>query len=127
MGLTPTSETVDVLEDRSWMGPAAAVDRAHNRSKTLDGDSVRAKFAAGTFLRSGTVLSESTSGHKKAVLYAGTSEEVQLVTEGGSGLTSLVLHCTGQDTGAIAAGATAAAVQTALEALYNINPGDVVV
>lgn len=56
-----------------------------------------------------------------------TTEEVQTVTEGGSGLTSFTLTFAGQTTGAIAAGATAGQVQTALEALSNVNPGDVVV
>jgi hypothetical protein len=57
---------------------------------------------------------------------AGTNE-VQTATEGGSGLTSFTLTFDGQTTAAIAAAATAAAVQTALEALNNIDPGDVVV
>lgn len=127
MGLTPTSETVDVLEDRSWMGPAANIDRAHNRSKTLDGDSVRTKFAAGTFLRSGTCLAEDADT-KKAVLYAGTSEEVQRITiSGGPTGGTYVLHWNGQDTAAIAFDASAAAVQAALEALSNIAVGDVAV
>lgn len=67
--------------------------------------------------------------------FAGTSivadgpntDEVQTVTEGGSGLTSFTLTFAGQTTGSIAAAATAAAVQTALEALSNVEPGDVTV
>lgn len=55
------------------------------------------------------------------------SEETQLVTEGGAGLTSFTLTFSGQTTGSIAAAATAATVQTALEALSNIAPGDVAV
>lgn len=56
-----------------------------------------------------------------------SAEEVQVVTEGGSGLTSFTLTFSGQTTGAIAAAALASAVQTALVALSNVNPGDVVV
>ncbi len=56
-----------------------------------------------------------------------TTEEVQVVTEGGSGLTSFTLTFAGQTTGSIAANATAATVRTALEALSNVAPGDVVV
>lgn len=56
-----------------------------------------------------------------------TSEEVQSVTEGGSGLTSFTLTFAGQTTAAILAGATAAQVQSALEALSNVAPGDVAV
>lgn len=55
------------------------------------------------------------------------SDEAQQITEGGAGLTSFTLTFDGQTTGAIAAAATAAAVRTALEALSNIAPGDVVV
>lgn len=56
-----------------------------------------------------------------------TTSEVQSVTEGGSGLTSFTLTFSGQTTGAIVAAATAAALQTALEALSNVDPGDVAV
>lgn len=55
------------------------------------------------------------------------TNEIQVVTEGGSGLTSFTLTYAGQTTGSIAAAATAATVQTALVALSNIAPGDVVV
>jgi hypothetical protein len=77
-------------------------------------------------LEAGQVLAYETAS-KKYVKYAGTTDEVQTVTEGGSGLTSFTLTYSGQTTGAIAAGATAADVQTALEALSNIAPGDVTV
>lgn len=53
--------------------------------------------------------------------------EIQTITEGGSGLTTFTLTYNGQTTSAIAAAATAATVQTALEALSNINVGDVAV
>lgn len=56
-----------------------------------------------------------------------TTSEVQTVTEGGSGLTSFTLTFSGQTTGAIAAAAAASVVQTALEGLSNIDPGDVAV
>jgi hypothetical protein len=59
--------------------------------------------------------------------YANLTSEQQTVTEGGSGLTSFTLTYSGQTTGSIAAAATAATVQAALEALSNIAPGDVVV
>jgi hypothetical protein len=61
------------------------------------------------------------------VPYGGASE-VQTVTIGG-GATGGTFTITfdGQTTAAIAFGATASAVQTALEALSNVNPGDVVV
>lgn len=57
---------------------------------------------------------------------------VQSLTEGGTGLTSFTLTVTvpgyaGATTGSIAAAATAAQVQAALEALDGIDPGDVIV
>ncbi len=53
--------------------------------------------------------------------------EIQSVTEGGSGLTSFTLTYSGQTTSAIPAASTAATVQTALAALSNIGTGNVVV
>lgn len=60
--------------------------------------------------------------------YAGDStDEVQVLTEGGSGLTSFTVTFGGQTTTAIAAAATAATVQAALEALSTIGAGNVAV
>lgn len=78
------------------------------------------------YLPSGTVLGKITSSGLWGP-YAGLTEEVQTVTEGGSGLTSYTLTFSGQSTGSIAAAATAATVQTALQALSNIGPGNVTV
>lgn len=125
MGLTPTTETVTTLEDRSWMGPNV-VDRGSNRSRTLDGDSVRGQFAAGTFIPSGVVLAEDAAT-EKAVLYAGTSEEVQTLTEGGAGLTSYTITFNGQTTDPLDDDATPAQVQAALEALSSVGAGNVAV
>jgi hypothetical protein len=77
-------------------------------------------------LEAGQVMAYETAT-KKFVKYAGTSDEVQTITEGGSGLTSFTLTYSGQTTASIAAAATAAQVQSALEALSNIAPGDVTV
>lgn len=66
-------------------------------------------------------------------LWAGTTggacgvNEVQTVTEGGSGLTTFTLTYSAQTTAAINASSTAANVQSKLEALSNIGPGNVVV
>jgi hypothetical protein len=59
--------------------------------------------------------------------YSALTNEVQTVTEGGSGLTSFTLTYSGQTTTSLAAGATAAQVQAALEGLSNIGVGDVAV
>lgn len=53
------------------------------------------------------------------------SNEVQSVSEGGAGLTSFTLTFSGQTTATILETATAAQVQTALEGLDLIDPGDV--
>lgn len=58
---------------------------------------------------------------------AGGTNEVQTINLGTATAGSITITFDGQTTGAIAWNATAAAVQTALESLPNINPGDVVV
>lgn len=78
------------------------------------------------FLPSGTVLGQRTADSLLGP-YAGLTEEVQTVTEGGSGLTSFTLTFSGQTTGSIAAGATAAQVQTAIQALSNVGAGNAIV
>lgn len=59
--------------------------------------------------------------------YSGDIGGTQVVTEGGAGLTSFTLTALGQTTASIAAAATAATVQTRLEALSNIGAGQVAV
>lgn len=125
MDLQPISTTVTSLEDRSWLGSAHGTEST--RSVTLD----LALFTEATHYPNGEILSGTVLAKKTSTglygPYSGTTEEVQTVTEGGSGLTSFTLTYAGQTTGAIAAGATAAVVQAALEALSNLAPGDVVV
>lgn len=79
----------------------------------------------------GTALAQKT-GDKKWYKYddsgaAGVTNEVQSLTEGGSGLTSWTITYSGQTTSSIDDDATPAQVQAALEALSNLAPGDVVV
>lgn len=123
MKLGIRTETFDPVENHEWLGSAHGTDICD--SITLDGDAFLTLFPTGV-IPSGVVLGRVTASGKY-VPYGGTTDEVQTVTEGGSGLTSFTLTYAGQTTGAIAAGATAAQVQTALEALSNIDPGDVVV
>jgi hypothetical protein len=78
------------------------------------------------FFKSGLALGKVTAGGKYGP-YSGTTDEVQTLTVGGAGLTSFTITYAGQTTGSIAAAATATTVQTALEALSNIAPGDVTV
>lgn len=76
-------------------------------------------------LEAGTVLALDSG--KQYTRYAGTSDEVQTITYGGSGLTSYTLTYSGQTTASIPVAATAADVQAALVALSNIAAGDVTV
>lgn len=126
MGLGIKVETEEYLgnEDRRWLGTRMGADQC--RSVTLDASAFSSYHVSERgFLPSGMTLAKLASGLYAP--YGGTSDEVQTVTEGGSGLTSFTLTYSGQTTGAIAAAATAATVQAALEALSNIEVGDVVV
>lgn len=97
----------------------------HTLPGTLDADKVLTVFSDG-YAPSGLVLGIVTATGRYAP-YAGTTDEVQTITEGGSGLTSFTLTYSGQTTASIDDQATAAQVQAALEALSNIAVGDVTV
>jgi hypothetical protein len=116
-------------EDHSWLGSARGTQST--RSITLK----TSTFTSGThypsgFFPSGLAIALPTSGANAgyAVPVAAPVNEVKTVTVTGSptgGTFTLTLD--GETTGNIAYNATAAAVQTALEALSNVNPGDVTV
>jgi hypothetical protein len=115
------------VEDRSWLLSTLGTTPGENPTVVLD----ISKFTQGThfpngYIPSGTVLGKVTATGLYGP-YAGTTDEVQTVTEGGSGLTSFTLTLSGQTTGSIAAAATAAQVQSALEALSNVGAGNVLV
>jgi hypothetical protein len=79
----------------------------------------------------GTALAQRTQ-NKKWYSYdptgaVGVTNEVQTLTEGGSGLTSYTITYSGQTTSSLDDDATASQVQAALEALSNLAPGDVTV
>lgn len=116
-------------EDQRWVGNGG-VPLAPCRSIVLD----RSKFDLVTtwpngYLPSGLPLSRLTATGLYAP-YAGRSAEVQTLTRTSTGGT-ITLSFDGSPVSATipasAAGFTAAATQTALEGLDNINPGDVVV
>jgi hypothetical protein len=78
-------------------------------------------------LKSGIPLGKNTSTGLYEP-YSAVTNEVQTVTiTGGPTGGTFTLTFSGQTTAAIAYNATAAQVQTALEALSNVNPGDVTV
>lgn len=111
--------------DQSWLGGTYGIYNC----RTVAPDP--ALFTSTDFpdgvVPSGTPLGLVTSTGKVGPYTGDSTDEVQTITEGGSGLTSFTLTFSGQTTGSIAAAATAAAVQTALEALSNIGEGNVTV
>lgn len=129
----PYSYTDSVTADRLWL--ASLVGVQDTNTITLD----LSKFVAGTHytvsanpllqgrtvMKSGIPLGKVTASGLYAP-FAGTTSEVQTVTvtgtpDGGT----YTLTYSGQTTAAIPYNATAVQVRTALEALSNINPGDV--
>jgi hypothetical protein len=118
-----------IVEDRSWLGDADGTQAT--RSITLR----TAAFTAATHfpkqvLMSGTVLARYESGTYKGLYapYAGQTSEGQTVTITGTptgGTFTLTLN--GETTAGIAYNATAAAVESALEALPSLGAADVAV
>jgi hypothetical protein len=114
------------VDDRSWLLSQHGTDPGTTPSITLDVSA----FTAGThypngYIPSGTNLAKITANG----LYGPytVSNEVQTLTEGGSGLTSFTVTFGGQTTSSLAALATAAQVQAALEALSTIGAGNITV
>lgn len=112
-------------EDRSWL--LTVFGREYRSNIQLD---VTA-FTQGThypngYIPSGTPLGKITASGLWGP-YSGTTDEVQSVTEGGSGLTSFTLTFSGQTTSSIPAASTAATVQAAIAALSNVGVGNVAV
>jgi hypothetical protein len=114
------------VEKRSWLLSQHGTDPGTTPSITLDVSA----FTAGVhypngYIPSGTNLAKITA----TGLYGPytVSNEVQTLTEGGSGLTSFTVTFGGQTTASLAAAATAAQVQAALEALSTVGVGNVTV
>ncbi len=112
-----------VAEDRSWLGSRDGTE--YTESITLDVSA----FTANTHypdghIPSGTVLAKLGNGLYGP--YAAASNEAQTVTITGTPTGgTFTLSFDGATTAGIAYNANGAAVQTALEALPNLAPGDV--
>ncbi len=125
MDLSVRREGPWVPEDRSWLGSRDGTEVT--RSITLDVSA----FTEGThypdgYIKSGTVLTHL--GSNMYGPYGGSASEAQTVTiTGGPTGGTFTLTLAGQTTAGIAYNATAAAVKAALEALSNVNVGDVAV
>jgi len=114
------------IDNHSWLGSRFGTDSC--RSITLDLSLFDANtHYPGGYVPSGMVLGQATSSGLWGP-YSGTTDEVQTVTiTGGPTGGTFTLTFSGQTTAAIAYNATAATVQTALQALSNIGAGNVTV
>jgi hypothetical protein len=115
-------------QDHSWLGSAKGTQSTRSVTIAVASMTEGTHYPSG-FVPDGTPLAKATSGtySGKWVPLAARPNEVQTATQGGSGLTSFTLTFDGETTGSIAQAATGATVQAALEALSNLNVGDVVV
>lgn len=115
------------VEDRSWDLSPHGSEPGTTPSITLDVST----FTAGTHYPDGYLPSGLPLGRITATglygPYGGRTNEVQTIDLGAATAGSITITFDGETTGAIAFNASAAAVQTELENLSNINPGDVVV
>ena len=124
MDLSLTTESF-AADDTSWLRSRHGTEACVSGTLDTSAFTPSIHYPDG-FFKSGLSLAKITATGKYGP-YGGTTDEVQTLTVGGSGLTSFTITYSGQTTGSIDAAATAATVQTALEALSNIAPGDVTV
>ncbi|MEU9947096.1 hypothetical protein [Streptomyces sp. NPDC047939] len=133
MDIQPYTSTETLAVGRPWLMSMLGIET--NQTVTLDLTAFdenlhwteASKYQPERKLKSGIPLGKnSTTGLFEP--YAAVTNEVQTLTvTGGPTGGTFTITFSGQTTGALAYNATAAQVQTALEALSNIAPGDVVV
>lgn len=111
--------------DRSWLGSLHALENA--KSARPDDSLFTLALYPDLWVPSGTPLGRVTANSKVGPYQGDASDEVQTLTEGGSGLTSYTITFDGDTTDSIDDDATAAQVQAALEALDSIGEGNVTV
>lgn len=116
-GITGAAATLTIGQSYTdLVGEQSAMPYGAELSEQMT--SVTVSFAELTLTNLRTALNQANP--------TGTSE-VQTINLGTATAGSITITFDGQTTGAIAFNASAATVQTALESLSNINPGDVVV
>lgn len=118
------STTSFQVEKRAWLLSPHGTDPGTTPSITLDISAFTpAVHYPNGYIPSGCPLGKITASG----LYGpyNVTDEVQTLTQGGSGLTSYTLTYSGQTTASIPQAATAAQIQAALEALSNIGAGNV--
>ncbi len=111
--------------DQSWLGSPHALHDAVTYAP--DNDLFPAADYPGNVVPSGTPLGVVTVGGRVGPYTGDSTDEVQTLTEGGSGLTSWTASFGGQTTASLDDDATAAQVEDALEALSTVGEGNVVV
>jgi hypothetical protein len=129
MDLTIRTESF-LNEGHDWLGSARGLQSTQSIALAVAAFSPSSTFYPNGFIPAGTPLALATSGtySGKYVPLAASANEAQTVTITGTPTGgTFTLTFDGQTTAGIAYNATAAAVQSALEALSNINPGDVAV
>lgn len=133
MDIQPYTSTETLAVGRPWLMSMLGIEANQTVTLDLTAFSETTHWTAASAyqperkLKSGIPLGKnSTTGLYEP--YAAVSNEVQTLTVTGSPTGgTFTITWSGQTTAAIAYNATAATVQTALEALSNIAPGDVVV
>ncbi|MEU1908368.1 hypothetical protein [Streptomyces hygroscopicus] len=133
MDIQPYTTTETLAVGRPWLMSMLGIEA--NVTVTLDltqfSETLHwteaSKYQPERKLKSGIPLGKNTTTGLYEP-YAAVTNEVQTVTiTGGPTGGTFTLTFSGQTTAAIAYNATAAAVQTALEGLSNVNPGDMTV
>ncbi len=118
------STTAYQVERRDWLLSPHGAGPGTNRVIVLDVSAfTEAIHYPNGYIPSGCPLSKITASG----LYGpySVTDEVQTITEGGSGLTSFTLTFDGETTAAIPYNATAAQVKTALAGLDNVAASDI--
>lgn len=110
-------------DDKSWLGSRHGIGECPSVTLDTSAFTPSIHYPDGYF-KSGIALGKITATGKYGP-YAGQTNEVQTVTEGGSGLVSFTLTWNGQTTASMLALVTAAEMQAKLEALSNVGTGNV--
>jgi hypothetical protein len=112
-------------DDTSWVRLRHGTDSCVSGTLDVSTFTEAVHFPDG-FIKSGTAVGKITATGLYGP-YASQTNEVQTITEGGSGLTSFTLTWNGQTTASLDDQATAAQIKAALEALSNIPAGSITV
>jgi len=111
--------------DQRWLGSSHGIWNC--RTVPIDVSLLAASDYPNGFLPAGFPLGVVTASGLVGPYSGDSTDEVQTLTEGGSGLTSFTVTYAGQTTASLDDDATAAEVQAALAALSTVGAGNVLV